>query len=232
MGLFGLNSQEKAIWRMIKPQDTVKIKIKDNPEEKYFTKVADISDSFLFLYTPLLGTTFIEFPKNIKVEVELFTPDGGRIRFVSRVLSQDWIKERIIKLSKPRSIERVQLRSYYRLEAILDVEYSLVSSMEIYSLGLELKHPLSLALTRDISEGGALLIVDKRLEKDNLINMRIKLPDSKAIRTRAKVLRVEETQAKGKYAVGVEFVKMDEDDKELLRRFIFNRGKERYLKMK
>ncbi len=228
MGLFGLSKTEKGIWNTIQKDNVVKIHIKDNPQEKYYSKVEEVADSYLSIVTPIIGTMLLELPINLVVEVEIYTPDGGRVRFISKVISQEWMKDRTIQFALPRSLERIQLRAFYRLEMVLDVEYSLFLPHELPPRGLELRYPLFLGLTKDISEGGALLIVDKPLEKGANMNMKIKLPDNNMLRARAKVLRTEELNVRGKFGAGVEFSYMSEEDREILRRFIFLRSRERY----
>lgn len=228
MGLFGLSKSEKGIWNTIQKDNVVKIRIKDNPQERYYSKVEEVTDTSLYVVTPIVGTMLLELPLNLAVEIEVYTPDGGRVRFISRVVSQEWMKDRTIQFAAPRSLERIQLRAFYRLEMVLDVEYSLFLPHELPPRGLELRYPLFLGLTKDISEGGALLLVDKPLEKGSIMNMKIKLPDNNALRARAKILRTEELNVRGKFGVGVEFMYISEEDREILRRFIFLRSRERY----
>ncbi|MCM8773854.1 MAG: hypothetical protein NC820_03865, partial [Candidatus Omnitrophica bacterium] len=52
-----------------------------------------------------------------------------------------------------------------------------------------------------------------------------KLDERYIIRARGLVLRVDEASTKGKYGIGIEFVKMSEEDKDFLRRFIFEKSK-------
>ena len=228
MGLFGLNKKEKGVWKTIQKGDIIKIRIKGTPQEKYYSKVVDAQEIFLSVETPIIGTTLLELPGDLPVELEVYTPDGGRVRFNTKCISQEWVKDRIIKFALPRALERIQLRAFYRLEVVLDVEYFLFTSKEKPPKGLELRYPVFLALTKDVSEGGGLLIVDRALEKNNIMNLKIKLYDGNVLRTRGKVLRVEDINVKGKYGAGVEFMYMSEDDRELLRKFIFLRSRERY----
>jgi len=232
MGLFGLSQKEKGVWKTIQPEDVIKIRIKDNPQEKYFSKVVSLDEASLAVETPIIGTTFLELPKDLTVELEIFTPDGGRIKLSTKVISQEWTKERIITFAAPRSLERIQLRAFYRLDVVMDVEYCTFDSVSSAPRGLEMKHPVLLGLTKDISEGGAFLLVDKMLVKNKIMNLKIKLPDKQVLRARAKALRLEETGMRGKYAVGVEFMYMSEEDREILRRFIFLRSRERYKNFK
>ncbi len=231
MGLFGLTGKEKAIWKTIRPLDTAKIKVGNTPQT-YITKVADVDDKSITLQTPIVGAYFLELHENDPIHVEIYTPDGGRIKFVSRVVSQEWLRDKVTKLSLPRSVEKVQLRAYYRLEIVLDVEYSLIEGREASSESLDLKLPVYVGLTKDISEGGVLLIVDKVIAKGSIMNMKVKLPSGEIIRTRGKVLRIEELSVRGKYGLGIEFMKVPDEDREKLRKFIFKRARERYLRMR
>ena len=225
MGLFGLSRSEKVIWKVIKPFDKLMMMIDDDPQEVYQSRVVEIADAFITIETPMIGNTFLELTPQTKVGVELYTPDGGKIRFVSKVQCQEWLNERVIKLRRPRNVERVQLRSYYRLEILLYAEYSFVAAKQLHAKSTDLSYPIFAAITKDISETGVLLITDRYIDKGILINTKIKFPDKSTVKARAKVLRTLELSVKGKYGIGLGFVYMSEDDREALRRFIFKNSK-------
>ncbi|MCM8824138.1 MAG: PilZ domain-containing protein [Candidatus Omnitrophica bacterium] len=223
MGIFGLNRQERLIWEKIEPNDRVRIRLEDG--RVYFSKVRRIDSNSIDIESLLEGLTFIELLPKSLVYVEIISSQKGKIVFTTRVISPNWEGSNIIKLACPRTIENVQRRRFYRLEAILEVEYCLLSQEDINLDSLGLRPPIFNGFTKDISEGGIFFITTKLLDKETLINMRIKLDERYIIRARGLVLRVDEASTKGKYGIGIEFVKISEEDKDFLRRFIFEKSK-------
>ncbi|MBD3264180.1 MAG: hypothetical protein GF375_03650 [Candidatus Omnitrophica bacterium] len=228
MGIFGLSRDEKIIWRTIRPQDKVIFRAEDNIHEVYFTKVLKRDDSYLYIATPTKGISSLELSDGTPVNVEVYSYGGGKIKFNSKVVSQEWLKEKNIKLSKPRKIEKIQLRWYYRLEIALIVEFSLFDVTDVYPQDIKLQSPVFSGVTKNISEGGLLLIADRKLEEKTFVNVKIELSEKAKVMARAEVLRANPLPTGEKYAVGLTFVKMKDEDRDALRRFIFHKGRDYY----
>ncbi|MBD3264179.1 MAG: hypothetical protein GF375_03645 [Candidatus Omnitrophica bacterium] len=223
MGIFGLKKREKQAWNSIQPGDKVKISLGQGYGEDYFSSVDEINEFYIYIKTPNIGKALLDVSPDteVNIEVEVFNPQNGKIRFSSKVTGQEWFREQRIKIASPRKLSWIQLRRYRRIEVSLNVEFSLVSEKES-SVGLNLADYIHTGLIMNISEGGALLVIDKfiSITKGAYLNAKIEFSPDSAIRAKCRVNRIESGEAK--YGWGVEFIRMNPKDKELLRSFIFN----------
>ncbi len=81
--------------------------------------------------------------------------------------------------------------------------------------------------TKNISTGGICIIAFERLADDQILDISFSLPRAAAeLKARGKVAWVNElriaNQTTSVYEVGIEFIKVSEEDQKLLNQFIFN----------
>mgnify|MGYP001127164562 FL=1 len=99
-------------------------------------------------------------------------------------------------------------RSYRRISAALDGKFCLLAAEY---------HPLS---TVNVSEGGILFLVDRKLALGTLIDISLTLPDSRReITASGRVVRVEE-RAPGKFTAALRIIDMPTRDQILLSGYI------------
>ncbi len=221
MGLFGLNRKEKNIWKNIKPGDKTQIFLKKVERKTFETKVLDVNDTNLYIQTPAIGQAYLELPRKTKVEIEIemHTPESGKAKFTSRVRGQEWFKENAIKIIQPKKIKWVNLRRKYRVSVSLPTEFSFVDKDKIIG-DLQIERPVYQAEIRNISEGGALIIVDKLtfVKVGDFMNIKIHLTPENLWRARAKIVHIELAQAK--YGLGIEWVSLKNNQFAALKDFV------------
>ena len=233
MGLFGLSKKEQGIWNMIQAGDRARIKEKGSPANGHFASVLGTSRREVSITTPILGTSFWEVAPRTRVDVEIDVSSvgGGRVAFSSRVLAQEWGRTRCTKIVCPRTLSWVQLRRYVRLDVVVDVEFSLIEPKKASSR-ISLGYPRYNAVTKNLSEGGLLCLVPKnqQIESGKMVDMRVKFDRNDSILVRGRILRQLGLSVQDKYGLGVQFVSMSSQDKERLRKFIFETGKRRNIR--
>jgi len=221
MGLRRLNRKERQIWNGIEAGNKVTISLKKGEREKYNSTVLEVGDANIYVKTPVVGEIYLDFFRNTPVEAELevHTPQSGRIKFISKIVGQEWLKENCIKIACPRKIRWIQLRRHYRIEAELPAEFSFVKKNKP-SGDLHVESPLLSTTVKNVSEGGASLVLDKieSIQVNSLINIKIHLLPHSLVRARAKIVHIE--FAMGKCGLGIEWVMMERKSREDLRRFI------------
>ena len=110
-------------------------------------------------------------------------------------------------------------RRYARLNALVDVAYN--------------RHPHEpeteslLRLSKNISKGGICLIVYDELKKDDLLDLKIFLPDTNnPVEAMGQVVWASEfiigDKIGKRYDVGIEFVKISDKDKDRIDRYVFS----------
>ncbi|MBN2483013.1 MAG: PilZ domain-containing protein [Candidatus Omnitrophica bacterium] len=223
MGIFGLSFKEKKVWNSIAPANKISVRLKESPHDVYRSNVIEVTKKILMIKTPMLGMVYLEIMPNTvaMLEVEILNPLNGRIFFSSKIISQEWMKERTTRIAVPRSIKWVQLRRCFRLEIVLDCEYALTGARSPKDK-FDLTSPVLFGLVRNISELGVFLITENIINIDvgTQLNLKVNLAPGLLFRGRGKVLRIEKVG--DKFGLGIEFLATRENDREMLRKFIFS----------
>lgn len=218
---------------MIQVRDRVRVKERGSPSHGHFTSVIHADRREVAIMTPILGTSFWEVAPRTRVdmEIDVSSVGGGRVSFSSRVLAQEWGRNRCTKIVCPRSLSWVQLRQYVRIDVVVDVEFSIVDAKKAPPR-ISLGYPQFTAVTKNISEGGLLCLVPKnqQIESGKTVDMRVKFDRNNSVLVRGKILRQLGFSVQDKYGLGVQFVLMSDQDKEKLRKFIFETGKKRNIR--
>ena len=94
MGILGLNKKERNIWNSIEIGSKVEFTLKN--KEKYKSTVSGIDYSNIYIKTPTVGNAFLDFPQKMPVDVELEVhhPRRAKVKFISKILGQEWLKEK------------------------------------------------------------------------------------------------------------------------------------------
>ncbi len=126
----------------------------------------------------------------------------------------------LLKIKVTSDFERIQRRQFFRFECILPVKYRTVDSENALR---NIKTPFADTITRDLSGGGACIALKEKVEKDIIIECELSIPEFNTIAFLGKVKRLSPCEAKGiyKYEIGVEFIKIDNKDREAIIGYIF-----------
>lgn len=127
----------------------------------------------------------------------------------------------ILLIEKLGEIKKIQRRSYYRLDVLLEVRYRVVSHFDKeYDVGL----PYKRTLATDLSGGGISLILEEKLERGSLIECEINNAQTEKISFTGKIARCERIvrDSRYKYLAGVEFTDISDNSRERVIRYIFS----------
>jgi c-di-GMP-binding flagellar brake protein YcgR len=127
----------------------------------------------------------------------------------------------LLKVEVVDDIEKVQRRSYYRLDCSLSVLFRRVSSLNpVHSEDI----PFKKTLASNLSGGGIRLLLEEKIEAGKLIECEISTGEEKTIRFYGKVVRCDKRGAEGvfKYEAGIAYIKINEKDREAIVKFIFD----------
>lgn len=217
--------------KIIAPDKKVELKRLEG-KEVYRTSIQSVTDNHFTVLVPRLhGEWFIVSPgEEVQVVVS-----GNQERYVfnSRVIIYQDQQVPFLILEKPQvsDIKRIQLRSYVRIKAILEVCYQKVSEEDLDNL--EAITPSTVAYTVDISGGGVQLAVKEEMEEGDLLYLKINMPGDKEepIWTLGSVRRfIPAGETNTKNLVGIKFEKIAERDRDRLIKYIFDKmRKQRWL---
>lgn len=212
--------------------DTIKLTLGNKLE-------VELLDSSNQRINPLLVSQFERFLPDGSMEI-LAPIHGGRIYPVHRGVEMDIIYERMGEIYKFRATalerrvegniyllrimpksgeEHIQRRVFFRLGCILDVQYRMFA---VRDTKVEDRGKFEKAITKDISGGGLCLLTNEKpvygwfIEGSFDIGAKIKFI--------GRIVRVINIHDKGKfkYEAGIEYVEINEHDREKVISFIFN----------
>lgn len=220
MGWFGLNNQEEFFWNRFDSGHKVEIILSVALRESYKSQVIARDATSLIIMTPRTGNTVLEVPLKTEVLVKVYV-DGGVFEFKSRVISQDWDSGFTLTLEKPKKIEHVQMRQFYRLNALLPIEYAIMPGQDISVYDTEKIVTNLSGISKDISEGGLQMVIDRVIAANTNVKVRVNLSSISPntwIEAVAKVLSQESVQLNTKFVTRIQFLSIAEADKDIIRK--------------
>ncbi len=133
----------------------------------------------------------------------------------------------ILTIKPVGSIEKIERRSFFRMECALEAEYRVIEALPIEDTGQEV---FIKTVTRDISGGGVCLVTDSKLKSGTLLEATLKL--ERKLRFMGVVARSGEVRERGKilYATGVEFKMIENRDRERIISYVFETQRDRLKK--
>ncbi|ABI68190.1 flagellar brake protein [Syntrophomonas wolfei] len=207
---------------IIKVNHLLEIEMENNIGKEYLpSRLEEISDEHWHISMPMRKGMYI----TMRV--------GQKIRIVLRYRNTMFAATTVIAarrrghipvliVSKPKDLIAInQKRTYVRISVAIPVAFRLL-------LADGEKGELLQGVTGDISAGGMLLLSPQDMEKDQKIEVEIKLPDSDSIFCQAHVVRVlgkaSEEGSNNKYAI--EYDDINEGQRDRIFRFIFDKQRE------
>lgn len=175
------------------------------------------------IYAPIYQGNIYPVPPKMLIEV-FFSNGKDTFSFKAEALERFYEGKIALLHIKPVSrIEKVERRSFFRMECCVDVQYR---AFKILMPDDEMRGDFIYARTRNISGGGICLVTEDQLEKGDFVEAFIKLKHK--IRFVGVVVRTKEVKNKGKteYETGIEFVRIENRDRERIISYIFKTQRE------
>jgi c-di-GMP-binding flagellar brake protein YcgR len=213
-----LNAEEQQNWSQFVAGDRVDITLEfEGVEEVYSTVIESVSEKILSIRPPRLGSAVLEVMPKIPIKVSVLR-ENGIFKFSSNVIAQSWDRGGFIEINRPRSITHIQRRQYFRLPILLPLKYGVILAHEAgFDANVEMNNP---GITKDISEGGLQMVVDKPLQVGALLKIQVELDANVSFGAVATVLGQKEIGTENKYIIRSQFIRITEETREMVRRFI------------
>jgi c-di-GMP-binding flagellar brake protein YcgR len=190
----------------------------------YSTVVDDLDEDGITLSHPLLGGRPIPLTRGQSVRVEYALSGAARIAFqttVAAVYGPPLPAVRLV-MPDPMRIARFQQRSFVRLPVSLSLRYRVVREKRL-DLTLLLSRQGQIA---DLSASGAQVYLPEALEQGQLVMVEFTL-GTESFTLLAEVVRLIEAVGINRYAHGLRFVEIDEQQRQSILRYIFAQQRER-----
>lgn len=199
------------------------IRSAEQPADEYTTRVEDFTESSFDVHRPT-GAGFVR-GSVVELSVTRTDPPGkeGRYEATTKVLDVLRDPMPILRLAVPETWERTQVREFFRVPAALDAQVRIIDRVGDEGDGTPWNTDWMAAQTRDISAGGCQLVLRTPLSRGDTVELVVELPDHQ-MNLRAVVRRCEpDPELLNHFVIGVSFTNMDEEDRQHLLRFAFQR---------
>lgn len=202
----------------LKPSTRIQIYTPDRQHIPYLSLIEDVTDNTIVVDNPVEKGDIVPFQIGSKVTCSL-QHENAILRFEAHVLDRKVRNSlTLLVLSKPDNINRVQRRQFFRLAASLNLHYRLLPDLQASSTA-----PFKDARTKDISGGGVRFAARGEMKRDDILDLLIEVPQrNKEPALVPCVGRVVVVKGEGKEKeYGIEFVLIDEPDREKIVKFVF-----------
>lgn len=197
-------------------------RIKSKANGVYPSQILDILDDEIIIVSgPLHKRDIVLLNKDEIVEVSYIIEDKGKYSFRAKVLDRDNSKIYRLKLKRISDVNRVQLRGFYRLEVDVPVKKEFVIEEDGKRRIIEEN-----CRSQNISGGGIKLYSNYEHKIDDQVLCSFSI-DNHQIVAMGEVVRIEEVDIfYYKYGIGVKFVELNEEDRDRIISFIFQKQRE------
>ena len=198
------------------------VRLTSEGEKSYPSQVLDISTEGIFVVSgPIYKNKLVMIHRDEKVIVSYVVENKGRYAFNAIVLRREYKDIYKLELQRTSYIKRYQQRRFYRFDISILVIKEFIAKEDII---------IEECKTKDISGNGLKLYSNMNHSVGDIIRCKFKI-DNHPIDVKGKVVRIEKIDTFDyKHSLGIDFMGLDEKDRDRIIKFIFR--KERLLREK
>lgn len=185
----------------------------DKQKEVFCSRVEDIGPDSIIVAAPLKKGSVVPVPVSEEVLIRI-GKDGAQYLFHTRVIERKGGQQPVLKLSLPFDTTNLEMRNWVRVDSNLPVLYRVLGSED----------ELNESSTLNVSGGGICMVVDKPVEKDAHLELKVIMPDNTALQANGTVCRciLENKFTK----LGICFNEIDEHHQEIIVDYVFKKHSE------
>ena len=214
MGWLRLSPQEEKYWERFHTGDQIDVMVEPHLADVFQGEIISREEEKLEISLPRKGGVFLDLSSGPSLVIHVYT-GYGIFRFRTTLASQKNQRGGTITLMKPRKIEHIQRRQFYRLSIEVPVQYA-ESSLAVDSLNAETFS----GITRNISEGGMLLVTSTVHTASTLLKVLVNLDTNVWVNSIAQVRRQKQLGIGDKMLTSLQFVKISDKDRDAIRRYV------------
>lgn len=191
--------------------------IEEHYKGNYYSKVVDIvDDEVITVAAPVKDDTPV--PVNVGEKINMFFWDNTcQYAFEAQVIARANTSIPIITIKKSSELQRMQRRSYFRIQAMLKVIFNIENEDD------DAEPENYEGLTLNISGGGILLSTSTMLEAGSNIKLKLYLAERDYVTAIGCVERVDFLSTKKLYRAGIDFFMIYESDRDKIVAYVFER---------
>ncbi len=199
---------------------TVQLDILDGEYKgNYYSRIEDLpADEIIVVASPPVADGSAALVK-VGNKIHMFYWDSmAQYAFEAKVIASANGKAPTITLEKCSEVQRMQRRSYFRIQARLRVVFNIERDDD------ESTEPQHYeGQTLNVSGGGMLLSTNTKLDVGDNLPLKLYLSEQEHIKATGRVERIEYLGAKGLYRAGIVFVMIYENDRDKVIAFVFKK---------
>jgi c-di-GMP-binding flagellar brake protein YcgR len=185
----------------------------------YSTYVDDADERYLTVVRPTVGGQPVPVAIGDTVRLEYAVKPLARLAFPARVVALEELGVPLVRLAIPdkSQVERFQQRDFVRLDAGLGLLYYIIATPDHSAQ----PGGVFRSRTRDISGNGAQILTPEPYPAGTRLDIHLEVGD-RMVHAVGEVIRQVEQQGLREHWLGVRFVGLDERDRDVIIRYIFN----------
>lgn len=177
----------------------------------YKSNIENVDDNDIYISIPIKDGQYIPLRRGEQVEV-IYYYNNDIYKFYTVVRDRKVDQIPLILLAHPKEVFKIQRRKFVRVPIVCNIEYS---KLENQSNAKLLK-----AMMIDLSGGGMRIKLNEEISLGNKIVAYIPVSKEQLI-LKGEVVRIEKDEDRKRNLCGVNFLELDERNREKLIRFIF-----------
>ncbi|MGG7163956.1 flagellar brake protein [Clostridium ihumii] len=182
------------------------------------TIIQDVEDENIAILIPTINSTYVAMRQGEKYEAIYNDKKGGVYKFKFDVEGRKYDKVPLIVLGEPYDIKKIQRRKYVRISYTGIINYYLLKTYPKKELMSYDILDFKVGYTVDLSGGGIRMRMSEKPDLDDYMIINLNLNEEIIIL--GKVVRIEE-DGNGKYLCGIDFLEIEETEREKVIRYIF-----------
>lgn len=203
----------------IKINQLIELEVELNPDNVLHlaSRIEGMDNEYIYISVPMYRGEVV--PLHIGHNLKIyFTDKDMSFAFVTSVAGRNWQNIPLLVIKKPKKIVKIQRRNFMRLRINLKVKLRTA----------DLDGDFNSGETIDISGGGLLISTAEPVQKGQIFEIELMLPERKSIFCRARVVRILEAAVKpgDKNKVALEYCEISENQRDKIIKFIFTKQRE------
>jgi len=197
----------------IRVNQLIEIEVEFSSSREYLpSRVEEINDDYLYIAAPTYRGEIV--PLRIGQDITIcLVHNKDFFVFSTKIVSRKRNPLPLLIVRKPQKLDKIQRRAFVRLSVRMPLYFKVLPDEEEFKEGV----------TLDISGGGAQFESPAILNKDQLLEIKIKLPEREPVCCKARVVRVTtDTKGTGQgTTVAVEYEDITEGQQDRIINYIF-----------
>lgn len=213
---------------MLEPPKTgmkIELEILHGPyASSYASHVVGVDERSVTVVHPMVGGKLVLLAPGDEVRAEYAIKNAARLSFMTRVIDLDTRVLPVVLLAPPQEdqVVRYQQRDFYRLDTNLPLTY------HVRYLPSDEPRPTRLfhSVTRDVSGNGAQILCPESYPLGTHLDIQLEV-DGLKVNVLGEVVRHVQTMSAREHWMGIRFLRLEERDRDLIIRYIFNQQRDR-----